>query len=124
MAQTDRHHSRRPKGDTLTPFLFICLDYVLRTSDKANDLGFTLSNARSGSHPAITITDADSADDRALMAETIGDAQALLHSLEPAAGDSGRDETEFSSVTMKKARLTHPLARPSVNSIYLGHGHW
>ena len=79
------------QGDTLAPFLFIiCLDYVLRTSvDKAKDLGLTLTKARSRRHPAITITDADYADDLALMADTIADAQSLLHSLETAAGDVG-----------------------------------
>ena len=56
------------KGDTLTSYLFIiCLDYVLRTSiNKMKENGFKLSQERSRSYPAQTITDADSADDLAL----------------------------------------------------------
>ena len=61
----------------------------------------TLTKARSRRYPAITITDADYADDLALMADTIADAQSLLHSLEIAAGDVGlyvnAGKTEFIS---------------------------
>ena len=53
------------QGDTLAPYLFIiCLDYVLITSiDKIKENGFELTKKRSRRYPAITITDADYADD-------------------------------------------------------------
>ena len=58
------------QGDTLAPYLFIiCLDYVLRTSiDKIKENGFKLTKERSRRYPAKTITDADYADDIALLA--------------------------------------------------------
>ena len=57
------------QGDTLVPYLYIiCLDYVLRTSiDKMKDNGFKLTKERSRIYPAQTITDADYADDIALL---------------------------------------------------------
>ena len=56
--------------DTLTPYLFIIsLDYVLRTSiDKIKENGFKLTKERSRRYPTKTITDADYADDTALLA--------------------------------------------------------
>ena len=58
------------KGITLAPYLFIiCLDYVLRTSiDKIKENGFKLTKERSRGYLAKTITDADYADDIALLA--------------------------------------------------------
>ena len=85
------------QGDTLAPFLFVvCLDYVLRTSvDKISNFGLTLTKARGCRYPATTITDADYADDLALISDT----KALLHILERAAGDVGlyvnAGKTEF-----------------------------
>ena len=75
------------QGDTLAPYLFIiCLDYVLRTSiDKIREKGFELTKKRSRKHPAKTITDADYADDIAILANTHNQAETLLHSLERAA---------------------------------------
>ena len=60
------------QGDTLAPYLFIiCLDYVLRTSiDKIKENGFELTKKRSRRYPATTITDSDSADDIAILANT------------------------------------------------------
>ena len=60
------------QGDTLAPYLFIiCLDYVLRTSiDKIRENGFELTKRRSKRYPAKTITDANYADDLALLANT------------------------------------------------------
>ena len=79
------------QGDTLAPYLFIiCLDYVLRTSiDKIRENGFELTKKRSKMYPAKTITDADYADDLALMANTPNQAETLLHSLERAAAGIG-----------------------------------
>ena len=75
------------QGDTLAPYLFIiCLDYVLRTSiDKIRENGFELTKKRSRRYPAKTITDADYADDIAILANTPNQAETLLHSLERAA---------------------------------------
>ena len=80
-----------PKGDTLAPYLFIiCLDYVLRTSiDKIKENGFELTKKRSKRYPATTITDADYADDIAILANTPDQAETLLHSLERAAASIG-----------------------------------
>ena len=79
------------QGDTLAPYLFIiCLDYVLRTSiDKIRENCFELTKKRSRRYPAKTITDADYADDIAILANTSDQAETLLHSLERAAAGIG-----------------------------------
>ena len=79
------------QGDTLAPYLFIiCLDYVLRTSiDKIKENGFELTKKRSRRYPATTITDADYADDIAILANTPDQAETLLHSLDRAAASIG-----------------------------------
>ena len=79
------------QGDTLAPYLFIiCLDYVLRISiDKIKENGVKLTKERSSSYPAKTITDADYADDIALLANAPAQAKTLLHSLERAATGIG-----------------------------------
>ena len=78
------------QGDTLAPYFFIiCLDYLLRTSiDKIKKNGFELTKKRSRRYPA-TITDADYADDIAILANTPDQAETLLHSLERAAANIG-----------------------------------
>ena len=78
-------------GDTLAPYLFIiCLDYVLRTSiDKIRENGFELTKKRNRRYPAKTITDADYADDIAILANAPNQAETLLHSLERAAANIG-----------------------------------
>ena len=79
------------QGGTLAPYLFIiCLDYVLRTSiDKIQENGFELTKKRNRRYPAKTITDADYADNIALLANTPNQAETLLHSLERAAAGIG-----------------------------------
>ena len=79
------------QGDTQAPYLFIiCLDYVLRTSiDKIKENGFELRKKRSRRYPAKTITDADYADDIAILANTPAQAETLLHVLEQAAAGIG-----------------------------------
>ena len=79
------------QGDTLAPYLFIiCLDYILRTSiDKIRENGFELMKKRSRRYLAKTITDADYADDIAILANTPDLAETLLHSLERAAAGIG-----------------------------------
>ena len=75
------------RGDMLAPCLFIiCLDYVLWTSiDKIKENGFKLTKERSRRYPAKTITDANYADDIALLANATAQAETLLHNLEWAA---------------------------------------
>ena len=53
------------------------------------DNGFKLTKERSRRYPAQTITDADYADDIALLAYTSDQAETLLHSLEQAAAGMG-----------------------------------
>ena len=79
------------QGDTLALYLFIiCLDYVLRTSiDKIRENSFELTKKRSRRYPATTITDADYADDIAILANTPDQAETLQHSLERAATSIG-----------------------------------
>ena len=79
------------QGDTLSPYLFIiCLDYVLRTSiDKIRENGLELTKKRSRRYPAKTITNADYADDIAILANIPNRAETLLHSLERAATGIG-----------------------------------
>ena len=86
------------QGDTLTPYLFIiCLDYVLKTSfDKMKENGFKLTKERSRRYPAETITDADYADDIALLENAPAQAETLLPSLEWAGADIGtRQRTQY-----------------------------
>ena len=79
------------QGDTLAPYLFtIYLDYVLRTSiNKIRENGFELTKKRNRRYPTKAITDADYADDIALLANTLNQAETLLHSLEQAAAGIG-----------------------------------
>ena len=79
------------QGDTLAPYLFIVrLDYVLRTSiDKIRENGFELTKKRSRGYPAKTITDANYADDIAILANTPNQAETLQHNLERAAAGIG-----------------------------------
>ena len=79
------------QGDTLAQYLFIiCPDYVLRTLiDKIKENGFELTNKGSRQYPAKKITDADYADDIAILANTTKQAETLQHSLERAAAGVG-----------------------------------
>ena len=96
------------------------MDNVLRTSvHKIKHLGLTLTKARSRRHPAVTITDADYADDLALMADAIADAQTLLHSLETASGDIGlyvsAKKTEYMSYN--QIDKMHTLSGDDIKSV-------
>ena len=77
------------QGNTLSPNLFIvCLDYVLRPLIYLiKENGLILKKAGSRRYPVETITDADYADDLALLAQ----AEFLQYSLEQAAGGIGRN---------------------------------
>ena len=62
------------------------LNYVFRRSiDKIKENGFELTKERIRTYPAKTITDADYADDIAILANAPAQAETLLHSLERAA---------------------------------------
>ena len=77
--------------DTLAPYLFIIsLENVLRTSiDKIRENVFELTKKRSRRYPAKTITDADYADNIAILANIPNQAETLLHCLERAAAGIG-----------------------------------
>ena len=79
------------QGDTQAPYLLIiCLDYILKTSiDKIKENSFKLTKERSRRHPAKTITDANYADDIALLANAPAQAETLLYSLERATAGIG-----------------------------------
>ena len=63
---------------------------MLRTSiDKIQENGFKLTKERGRRYPAKTITDADYADDIALLANAPAQSETLLHSLERAATGIG-----------------------------------
>ena len=91
------------QGDTLSQYLLIIyLNYVLRTSiDIMKDNGFKLEKERSKRYPVQTITNADYADDIALLANTPTQAKTLLHNLERAAAGIclhvNTDKTEYMS---------------------------
>ena len=72
------------QGDTLALYLFIiCLDYVLRTSiDKTKENGFKLTKKSSRRYPGKTITDADYAEDIAILVNAPGQVETQAHSLE------------------------------------------
>lgn len=75
------------QGDTLAPFLFIvALDYVLREATREpEEIGFTTTTRQGSRRPATHITDADFADDLALLSNYVEQAQLLLLRLEIAA---------------------------------------
>ena len=89
------------QGDTLAPFLFIIvLDYALRTSlDNNNTLGLLIKERNGSRQPAQYLTDLDFADDLAITAESVSNAESLLQSLEEAASAVGlicnETKTEF-----------------------------
>ena len=91
------------QGDTLAPYLFIIsLDYVLKTSrDKIKENGFEMTKKRSKRCTVKTITDADYADDIAILANALAQAetQHLPELLERATADIclhvNADKTEY-----------------------------
>ena len=88
--------------DTLAPYLFIIyLDNVLRTSiDKIKENGFKLTKERSRRYPAKTITDADYADDIALLANAPAQAETLLHSRKRTAAGIGLHVNAYKTENM------------------------
>ena len=91
------------QGDTLAPYLFIIvIDYVMRVCLEGKDFGLTLQQRRSSRHPAVKLTDADFADDLALLTDTTAEAQEFLLCLEEAAHSVGlhlnESKTKYISV--------------------------
>ena len=112
------------QGDTLAPFLFIMvLDYVLRKSlDLNNTKGFQLHPRKSSRHPAVHLTDADFADDIALISNSIENAQTLLNSLESAANCVGLylndSKTEYMCYTKSNNSIDNMIIK-TVNGYIL-----
>ena len=78
------------QGDTLAPYLFIvALDYALQEATKDTSTSFMLEKRHSSRKPAEYITDADFADDFALISNCMEQAQLLLSRLEMAAETIG-----------------------------------
>ena len=79
------------QGDTLAPFLFIIvIDYIMCISvDQTKEKGLLYQPRKSSRYPALHITDADFADDIALLSDNLTNAQALLSALESAANCTG-----------------------------------
>ena len=77
--------------DTLASYKFIIsLDYVLwMSTDLIKENSFTLKKISKRWYPTETMTDADYADDLALLANTPAQAESLLHSLKQALGGTG-----------------------------------
>ena len=70
------------QGKTLAGYVFIiCLDCVLPSSiDLIKEVGFTQKKGKSCLYPARIIMDTDTADDRALLPNTLTKAELPLHS--------------------------------------------
>ena len=104
------------QGYTLAPYLFIiCQDYMLRTSiDKIKGNSFKLTKERSRRYPAKTITDADNAEDIALLVNAPIQAETLLHSLERAAALASMSMLTRRNICalIKQAISTHLTVAP------------
>ncbi|KAL5252408.1 hypothetical protein ACHWQZ_G015245 [Mnemiopsis leidyi] len=93
------------QGDTLAPYLFIIVrDYIMTVAidDNETEHGFTLKPAQSRRVVSETVTDAEFADDVALVTDSIEASQNLLGRLETAASSVGLsmndEKTEFLTV--------------------------
>ena len=74
------------QGDTLAPFFFICLNYILKTSlDNNPELGFILTERKSRRYPNEQITDKDYTDIITVKRNTQKDTNTLLLKIESAA---------------------------------------
>ena len=79
-------HTRTHTHTYIYIYIYI---YEPTSIDKIKENGFELTKKRSRRYPATTITDADYADDIAILANTPDQAETLLHSLERAAASIG-----------------------------------
>ena len=98
------------QGDTLAPFLFIvALDYALREATRDPEIGFMTEKRQSSRQPAVYITDADFADDLALLSNYIEQAQLFLLRLEVAGESIGlhvnHTKTEYMLYNQAEAEL-------------------
>ena len=74
----------------MASLLFVlALDYVLMSLDNNTDLGFTLQPSPGRRNPAKQETDADFADDLAILSNTFPHAEHPLHALEKHAATIG-----------------------------------
>ena len=118
------------QGDTLAPFLFIIvIDYVMRVSvDSIPESGLMYQHRKSSRNPALYVTDADFADDIALLSDNLQGAQALLSSLESAANCVGlhlnKTNTEFMPVNIRNNQEIKTLSENILKCVedykYLG----
>ena len=101
------------QGDTLAPFLFaIVLDYAMRKAldGREEELGFKLEKRRSRRHPPVIVTDTDFADDIALLAEEIAQAQEMLSRVESETLKFGLHLNEKKTETMLyNQEITTPI---------------
>jgi len=105
------------QGDTLAPYLFaIVVDYVMREAIQFDEekLGFEIVPKRSRRHKAIKITDLLFADDIALLANEIAQAQELLTRVETESAKVGlhvnAKKTEFMAFN-----YTEPIEINTIN---------
>ena len=89
--------------DTLALYLFIvCLDFGLRTSiDKMKDNDFKPTKERSRRYSTQTFTDADYAEDIALLANKPAQAETLQHRLEQAPINAHKTEYNINGYSLK-----------------------
>ena len=99
-------------GDTLALWLnIICLNYLLRTSiDLKKENSFKLAREGNRRRPAQTVTDVGYVDDVEVLANTVTQAESLLHSLERAAGGISSMSTltiQNTCALIKEGKLPH-----------------
>ena len=89
-------------------------------TDNANH-SYTITPARSRRYPAEKVTDADFADDLALLSNTIDEAHQMLTSLEEAAGAVGlimnESKTNYMSINLASEEQHATLTSSSGNTI-------
>ena len=119
------------QGDTLTPYIFtIMIDYAMRQAigNDALELGFKIDRKRSRRHNPNVITDLDFADDIALMAEELEQAQDFLHCVQENAAKIGlhlnSDKTEFMTFNEVQDTILKTVNNENIKKIdnfkYLG----
>ena len=119
------------QGDTLAPYIFtIMIDYAMRqaTDNDALELGFKLDRKRSRRHNPNVITDLDFADDIALVAEELEQAQDFLHCVQENAAKIGlhlnSDKTEFMTFNEVQDTILKTVNNENIKKIdsfkYLG----
>ena len=119
------------QGDTLAPCIFtIMIDYAMRQAigNDAPELGFNLDRKRSRRHNPNVITDLDFADDIALVAEELEQAQDFLHCVQENAAKIGlhlnSDKTEFMTFNEVQDTILKTVNNENIKKIdnfkYLG----